>query len=487
MKNNNRYKEKSIKKNSIFNFFLTFANIIFPFISTPYVSRILKIEDIGLLNKGSAFSALFINLCSFGLAGYGARQIARVRLDEKERSKIFSSVLICHILTVLIGTIVYFSYVFIFTKENLQRTYLIYVFLLVINPITVEWFYQGMEDFGYIAIRSVLVKIISFVLLFIFVKKESDFYIYGLLLVGAQGLNSFYNIFHSRKYVSFTFRNLNLIKIFFSSKYFYLQTLVAVLYQNINQILLGKNQIELALYVRATTITSLIGITATSIENALKPRLENIYNSNSTLEYKEYINKASSLVFILVMPIALGMCCLSNELMYLFGGNQFISGGTVLSILSLQGMITCFSVFLNMIISTPAGKEKNTFYSNLVVAIVAGILNPFLILHYGAKGAAYTILIAEFLGSITHFILIKNQKLYLGWFNKSFFKYLISSIIMSFIVFYILKSFGNLYIRLVWGIIIGIIVYILSLLIFSIILKDKKEFNIIKQLLKRKI
>ena len=77
----NTISQKSIKKNTIFNFFLTFANVLFPFITTPYISRVLNIEDIGIINQGSVFSTLFINLISLGVTGYGAREIACVRND----------------------------------------------------------------------------------------------------------------------------------------------------------------------------------------------------------------------------------------------------------------------------------------------------------------------------------------------------------------------------------------------------------------------
>lgn len=64
--------------------------------------------------------------------------------------------------------------------------------IIFFTAIGCEWFYQGIEDFKYITIRGLFVKIFSVVLLFVFVKSKEDLLNYGWYMVmGVLGGNVF--------------------------------------------------------------------------------------------------------------------------------------------------------------------------------------------------------------------------------------------------------------------------------------------------------
>lgn len=81
---------------------------------------------------------------------------------------------------------------------------LIWVLSLTIFFTTIgcEWFYQGIEDFKYITVRGLIVKSISMLLLFAFVKTKDDLIYYGwYTVIGILGGNIF-NFFRLRKYIN---------------------------------------------------------------------------------------------------------------------------------------------------------------------------------------------------------------------------------------------------------------------------------------------
>lgn len=469
--------QKSIKKNAVFNFILTFANIVFPLITIPYISRVLNISDIGIINQASALSTLFINLISLGVTGYGAREIARVRNDIEKRNKVFFSVLILHIFACAIGSLFYLGYVAFFVAETtLKQICFIYYFLLFINPFMIEWFYTGLEEFKYIAIRSIFIKVIMFILLFVFVRSERDFLPYSVLLVTAQGMNGIYNIIHARKYISFTFFTIDLKTVLFDSKYFYFQTLVAICYQNINQLVLGNyDTIQLALYVRATVLSGIIASCVNPIINALKPRLEHIIKHDE-ITYKAYIQKCFAGVMFLLFPLCFGMAALSKSIMYIFGGEQFVAGATILVIVAFSALISNLSVFFNNIISTPAGFEKNTLLGNIFVAAFSLMLNPFLISKYGAMGAACTMLVAETSGLFVQVFLIKRQNLFLDFISWKIAKYFVSALSMYFAVSFFVGHIKSCFISIPTCIFIGTFVYIGVYMAFIFLIKDRNDF-----------
>ena len=67
--------------------------------------------------------------------------------------------------------------------------------LILFNIINVDWVYQGFEEYKYISIRSLIIKIISFILTILFVKKSTDLVIYSIILTFATVGNYGFNIF----------------------------------------------------------------------------------------------------------------------------------------------------------------------------------------------------------------------------------------------------------------------------------------------------
>ena len=478
----------SVKKNTLYNFVLVLANILFPFISAPYVSHILHIEDIGLVNNGAAFSALFIKLCSFGIVAYSQREIARVKENEKDINRVFSEGFTAHFLITLVGCVIYFLYVYLFVADiNTKKMYFIFLFLVFVEPLKLEWFYTGIENFKFIANRSIFVKVLSLIGLFIFVKTENDFYIYGILTVAATSLNCFFNLIHCRKFVKYTFTLKNFFHILFSSKYFYLLNIVTICYQNLNQLLLGKNNTDLALYVRATGLAALLSLLINPIINAVAPRTSNLFNKERE-QYNYYVLKAYSYVGFLLFPATFGMAVLGKNIMYLFGGTQFAEGGLVLTILAFAYLLSNHEVFINEIISIPSGNEKNTVVGNVVVAVFSLILNPLLIFRYGAIGAALVSLITELIGLIVQIFLIKKQKIINNFKIRKLLIYLISSVIMVCILQLLKPIFLNIYIQTIFLIFIGVTLYFTLYIVISKIFKvDIEELKFIADYLHKKV
>lgn len=481
---------KSLKYNTFFNFLLTISTLLFPLITMPYISRILNISDIGVINNGSALYTLFANLSSFGLISYGAREIARCRDNNKETNVVFFSVLFLHCIATFLFVIIFIIYTLTITDVLLKKILWLYILLLIISPFNIEWFYTGKEEFRYIAIRSILVKTISFLLVFLLVHKEDDIFKYATLTIISQGANTLFNIFNARKYVKFERFTLPLKKIFINSRFFYFQTLVALSYQSINQILLGSaDKTELALFVRATTFTSIIASLINPIINAVKPRIENIVN-NQAIDDKHYINIAFDCFFSLLCPLTFGMGILSNNIMNIFGGEQFSSGGIVLKIVLISSFFAQINTFINSIITGPNGFERNTFIANIFVAVISLILNCLLINRIGARGAAIALATGECVGTCIQLLLAKRHNLYIKCFNYKQLKYLFSSLFIFFLLFGVLKIISNIYLSTVISVVIGFCIYTFVTILICLIFKDEKPYllvvllNIIKKRIK---
>ena len=100
--------KKSIKKNYIYNLMYQVLAIVVPLITTPYLSRVLGAERIGIYSYTLSITTYFILFGSLGVAMYGQREIAFVQNDKEKRSKIFFEVFIMKATTMIISMLIFF-------------------------------------------------------------------------------------------------------------------------------------------------------------------------------------------------------------------------------------------------------------------------------------------------------------------------------------------------------------------------------------------
>ena len=69
----------SIKRNLILNTAYQILTMITPFITAPYVSRVLGVDGVGIYSYTGSIQYYFTMLAALGTASYGTREIARNR------------------------------------------------------------------------------------------------------------------------------------------------------------------------------------------------------------------------------------------------------------------------------------------------------------------------------------------------------------------------------------------------------------------------
>ena len=88
------HKKKSIAKNYLYNVSYQILVMILPIITTPYVSRVLGAENIGIYSYTLSITTFFILFGSLGIALYGQREIAYLQEDKKRYSITFWEIFI---------------------------------------------------------------------------------------------------------------------------------------------------------------------------------------------------------------------------------------------------------------------------------------------------------------------------------------------------------------------------------------------------------
>ena len=184
----------SVRKNALLNSLRVVLSIAFPLITYPYVTRILQAENLGKVNFASSTMSYFSLLAVLGLTSYAGREGIKYRDDRIELNLFCSELLTLNICTTIFSYICLgLTIIFIPSFQNYRDLLLIYSITILFSTLGMEWIYTIFEDYAYITKRSVVFQIISVILMFIFVRKKSDFYNYAAINVLASVGSNIFN------------------------------------------------------------------------------------------------------------------------------------------------------------------------------------------------------------------------------------------------------------------------------------------------------
>lgn len=460
---------QSIKNNFLLNLSTTITGLLFPLITFPYASRILMADGIGQVQFFQSIID-YVSLCTaLGIPLYAVREIARIRDNKELRSRTTIEILLLHAILTLVGYIVVFILAKTVAKIEIDASlFFLLSTTLFFNTIGVAWFYQAIEDFKYITLRSLFVRILSLVALFIFVKTKQDlFYYAGILVIGTVG-NNIFNFFRLRKYIKLSkgeFKRLNLLRHLIPALKIFILNLVISIYVNLDSVMLGflKNEESVGYYAAATRLTKAILGIVSSLGAVLLPRFSNMITNGQKEEFQLLANKAASFTIALSLPMSVGLIFMAAPIIHIFCGNGFEPSILTLKLVAPIVLFIGLSGIIGMQILYPQGREKYVIISTMVGACINLLINYLLIPQYGQYGAALGTVIAEFMVTVI-MILLGRKYLPINILSKQNLHYLIGSIVISILLAFLFVFPLHEVNYLLIGILLSVIVYYAYLL-----------------------
>jgi O-antigen/teichoic acid export membrane protein len=395
-----------LKKNILFNTLLSLSQLLFPLITFPYASRVLGPEAIGAVSFADNFITYFLIFAALGIPMYGIREIAKVKDDHKRLGIVFSELLIIHICTSLVAVVILF--IISYFTDRLRVNFGLYQVGMAIvmgSVFMAEWFFQGIEKFKFIAVRSVCIRLFTISLLFFFVHSVEDRDLYYSLNLIAIIIGATINMYAITKMVRLSFKGTTYRRHFRPLLIIFSNSIITSVYLVFDTIILGflTNDLHVGYYSAAMRISkipmALIGV----LGAVLLPKLTVAFQQEDRGEATEIINKSLSFVIFLSLPIAFGILCLSQEIVYLFAGAKYSGSVTALNILCFIVILIGMSqVFANQIL-LPLHQEKKILYASICGMIISLTLNFCLIPFLKQDGAAISSLTTEFMVSLILF------------------------------------------------------------------------------------
>lgn len=388
----------SIKKNFAFSSLLTSANVLFPMITYPYITRILGVSNIGICNFVDSIINYFILFSMLGITSIGIREIAASGNDRKRRSEVYSTLLCMNGITTLISLSVLAVCIFTIPRFiEYKQMFFIGAVKLCFNFLLVEWLYKGIEDFRYITMRTLLIRLIYTISVFLFIRHRSDYVCYYILTTATIVVNAIINRMYARKYVEFSFQYINIKPYIHSFFILGLYLVVTSMYTTFNVAYLGmvSNTTEVGYYSTAHKLFIIIMSVYTAFTGVMMPRMSSLLSEGNFVDFKNYVNKSISFLFSFSMPIVILFIIYSQDIISIIAGEGYEGAIVPMRITAPLLFVIGYEQILIVQILTPLKKDKLILVNSLFGAITGILCNLMLVKSMGAIGSSIVWCVSE--------------------------------------------------------------------------------------------
>ena len=431
---------QSVKVNYILNLINTGTQMLFPLITFPYVCRVIEADGIGQINFFQSIISYISLFTCLGIPMYAIREIARDRSDVVQMNRTAMEILLLHSMLTLVGYAI--VAILCLTVPQIQVNiplFLILSLTIFFTAIGCEWFYQGIEDFKYITIRGLIIKTVSVVLLFIFVKSKTDLLYYGCYTVfGVLGGNIF-NFFRLRKYIhreNIIFSELHIkrhikpvLKVFSFS-------VVTSIYLQLNTVLLGflKNALAVGYFAAATKVMQMLLTMSACLGSVMMPRASHLIAENKKDEFNRLIQKSYDFTLAIALPMTIGLIFCAPSLITALCGVKFEHSILPSQIIAPIILLVAISNVFGIQVLFPKGKINIVTFCCCIGAVADLILNLCLIPFFSYIGTSIAYLGAEVATTVSMYF-IGRKYIPIIYFKKSHLTYVLGCIVMAFALY----------------------------------------------------
>lgn len=431
---------QSVKVNYILNLINTGTQMLFPLITFPYVCRVIEADGIGQINFFQSIISYISLFTCLGIPMYAIREIARDRSDVLQMNRTAMEILLLHSMLTLVGYAI--VAILCLTVPQIQVNiplFLILSLTIFFTAIGCEWFYQGIEDFKYITIRGLIIKTVSVVLLFIFVKSKTDLLYYGCYTVfGVLGGNIF-NFFRLRKYIhreNIIFSELHIkrhvkpvLKVFSFS-------VVTSIYLQLNTVLLGflKNALAVGYFAAATKVMQMLLMMSSCLGSVMMPRASHLIAENKEDEFNRLIQKSYDFTLAIALPMTIGLIFCAPSLITALCGVKFEHSILPSQIIAPIILMVAISNVFGIQVLFPKGKINIVTLCCGIGAVADLILNLCLIPFFSYIGTSIAYLGAEVATTVSMYF-IGRKYIPIIYFKKSHLTCAFGCVVMAFALY----------------------------------------------------
>lgn len=390
-------------------------NYILPFVTLPYLARVLSLEGYGVYIFSQALIAYFIVIVDFGFDLSGTREVSINRHNSKKLSEIFSSILVIKFILMIISLLILIALImFVPSISEYWHVHLIMFIMVFGNMLLSTFVYQGLEKMKFITILNASIKIFFTLTIFIFIKDQNDLPLVallnsiGYLIVGLISLCIILKIIN----IKFTIPSKeNLINQFKNSLQFFWSRIAVSLYTTSNTFVVGLflGPAAAGIYGSADKLFRAAVSLYQPLNNVLYPYIA--HSKNIHLYKKLFkLSTISNMIVVLIVFI------FSDLVIRLIFGSGYEESAVLLKIFMIAAIYMMPSILMGYPLLGALGYtrevNKSVIYASIIHVVLLVILIPVL----SVKLVALLVLFTELLVFIYRYYYVKKY----GLLNSNF-------------------------------------------------------------------
>lgn len=419
-----------------------------------------------------------------GMSTIAIREIAKNNGNKEQLSRVFSSLFILNTISTFIVLVILFLSIYL-VPTLYQYRELMYVgaFKFLFNYLLIEWFYKGIEEFKYITQRTIFLRCIYVLLIFVFVRERDDYDIYYIISVLIIVINAIINLIYSKRFIHFSCKNISLSSYLGSFFILGLYSLLTSMYTSFNVAYLGfvSGEKEVGYYTTAIKLYTVLLSLFTAFTGVMMPRMSALVAEKRYAEFKHFTEISINVLLIFTMPIIVLSLAFTPQIITFIAGSEYINAVLPMRIVMPLMLIIGYEQIIIVQILMPLQKDKAVMINSILGALVGISMNLLLVSTLKSVGSALVWFSAEIV------VLCSGQYFVTKYVRFVFpYKKIIHHILLAIPIFILCYSISILDICSSLILIIGTISVVLYYgFIDILILKDENVISLIVKLKKK--
>ena len=381
-------------KNYIYNFSNQILMLILPFITTPYVTRVFSSSELGSYGYYNSIVSYFALLATLGIGNYAVKEISS---NSSNRSKVFWEIYSIQLVFSFLSLGLYILLCLVNHSFHNVIAYIVGITLLS-RAIDISWLFQGVEDFRSLTFRSVMIKLIGVVSIFIFIKEESDLYLYIFLLVFYELLGQIIMWIPAKNWLQKPVFSLkDSIKHLNSVFILFIPQVAISLYALLDRTLLGAlvSTRDVGIFEQGSKLVNLLLVVVTTLSGVILPHISNLISEGRKEKVNQFYEFSFLVYNVVIFPMIAGMLIVNDNFVQFFLGSEFQDAKYAIMIMVWNMFFIGWTNIMGIQILIPHNKHKQFMVSTTIPAFFSITCNLVLIPYLGYIGASITSVLTE--------------------------------------------------------------------------------------------
>ncbi len=388
----------NIKRNLAYSSVLTMSTYLVPLIVFPYISRVLGVEGIGIVDTVDNMIDYCILFSMMGLSSVGVREIAKNKDNPQALSQTFTDLFALNLCSTLLIAAVFCGAVLLSPRlQDYGLLIPIALLKLMANLFWIEWLYTGLEDFRYITLRSLILRTAFIIAVFLFVQTQADVVTYYALFVGITVGNAVCNWYHKRTYLHWDIRRANIRRFLVPFFMLGIFAMLSAVYSKLSLPVLNfiTNNEEAGNFATATRVYRVVIALVSTLTGVMIPRMSALMEEDRFDMVRHYTDVAFRLLFLFAFPLICFVELFAPDIIRLFAGPGFEGAITPMRITMLQLLVIGSEKIIVLQLLIPLRKDRTIVKAGLAGVVIWGLLTVLMVPSLASVGTSIVWVAAE--------------------------------------------------------------------------------------------